>query len=114
MLGKRLEVALKVAKRKFVRKFGYVWACRWERYMRPDYRGVLTEWYHWKPEWIERELRRMRKTGTRCSRYCCGNRRRYEGKTRQELSNKMEGGDTEWLNVERAIRREPRKVSSVT
>lgn len=72
MLGRRLERAKVIAKRKF----------------RNRYHGA--EWLseHQK----ERELLRMRKTGTPCSCTSCGNpRRHFKAKTRQEIKSNYEG-----------------------
>jgi len=73
MLGNRLEIAKEVAKRKFHRRH---MSCIWT----------------YSVEWADRQLKKMRKTGTICScPMCGGNPRKWFGKkTRQELSNQME------------------------
>jgi hypothetical protein len=70
MRGERLEQSKVIAKRKFKRKYRTAYYNSEEQYKR----------------WSDRELRRMRKTGTPCSCTTCGNPRRHFKKiTRQEL-----------------------------
>ena len=69
MLGNRLFVANKKARRFYKKVYSYLD----DRY--PYYRRDLS-----------REIGVMRKTRVRCSGYCCGNPRRHWGKvTRQEM-----------------------------
>ena len=72
MRGERLEKAKIIAKRR-IKRF-HLW---------PE-----------NQEWLEREERFLRKTGTRCSCYDCGNPRKYFGeKTYQERRNENAGYD---------------------
>lgn len=72
MRGKRFDKSKIIALRKFKRKYPNI----------HTYNGYDASCQKWK----QRELKRMRKTGTPCSCEMCGNpRKHFKQKTRKEM-----------------------------